>query len=81
MRGDSHPARELPSLSDLELYPDINAVADIYGGSTTLGLAATSIHPWRAGVLEPLLQLLIDRGAAFASPDAGSSTGIVHVSG
>ncbi len=42
---------------------DVNAVAELYGGSTTLGLVATSAHPERAGVLAPLLQLLIDHGA------------------
>jgi Ankyrin repeats (3 copies) len=36
----------------------------MYGSQcTTLGLAATSIHPQRAGVQIPLLQLLLDRGA------------------
>ena len=44
---------------------DVNAVADVYGGSTTLGLVATSIHPERAGVQETLLQLLLDHGATI----------------
>jgi ankyrin repeat protein len=62
----------------LDAGADVNAVADMYRGSTTIGLAATSIHPWRKGVLQPLLQLLIERGAAFDVPDAGSSNGIVQ---
>ncbi len=43
---------------------EIDAAAEMYGGDcTTLGLAATSIHPERAGVQIPLLQLLLERGA------------------
>jgi hypothetical protein len=49
----------------LDRGADVNAMADMYGGSTTLGLAATSLHPKRAGVQEPLIQLLLDRGATF----------------
>jgi hypothetical protein len=29
---------------------EVDAVADMYGGSTTLGLVATSLHPERAGL-------------------------------
>ena len=44
---------------------EVDAEANIYGGgSRTLGLAVTSIHPLQAGVLEPLLQLLLKHGAA-----------------
>ena len=43
---------------------EIDATAEMYGGDcTTLGLAATSLHPERAGVQIALLQLLLDRGA------------------
>ena len=42
---------------------DINAVADIYGGSDTLGLAATSIWPLMAGVQEALIDILLEYGA------------------
>jgi ankyrin repeat protein len=42
---------------------DVNASADIYGGSTTLDLVATSLHPERAGVQDALMQLLLDYGA------------------
>ena len=42
----------------------VDAEANVYGGgSTTLGLVATSVHPFRAGVQNPLLQLLLDYGA------------------
>lgn len=45
---------------------DVNAAAEVYGGgSTTLGLVATSIHPELAGVQEALLQLLLDHGATL----------------
>ena len=43
---------------------DVDAGADMYGGdATTLGLAATSIHPLRAGVQNALIDLLLDYGA------------------
>jgi hypothetical protein len=48
----------------LEAGAEVDAVADIYGKSTTLGLAATSIHPKRAGVQIPVLELLLGHGAA-----------------
>ena len=41
----------------------VDAVADAYGKGTPLGLTATSIHPLRAGLLIPLLELLLARGA------------------
>ena len=48
----------------LDAGADVNAESDAYGGhSTTLGLAATSIHPENAGVQLPLLDLLLARGA------------------
>ena len=34
----------------LDAGADIDSVADMYGGSNTIGLVATSVHPWRAGV-------------------------------
>src|SRR5205823_2892040 len=42
---------------------DINAVADIYGGSDTLGLAATSVWPFLVGVQEALIDILLEYGA------------------
>ena len=48
----------------LQTGAEIDAEADVYGGgATTLGLVATSVHPFRAGVQNPLLQLLLDHGA------------------
>jgi ankyrin repeat protein len=50
----------------LDAGADINATADIYsGGSDTLGLAATSIHPITAGVQEELMAFLLARGASL----------------
>ena len=50
----------------LDAGADINATADMYGGgSDTLGLAATSIHPVTAGVQEELMALLLARGASL----------------
>ncbi len=40
----------------LKAGAEIDAVADMYGGSTTLGLVATSIHPWLAGVQGALME-------------------------
>ena len=49
---------------------EVDAESDVYGGKcTTLGLAATSVHPYLAGVQEPLMQLLLDRGADVNRPD------------
>ena len=48
----------------LQSGAEVDAETDVYGGgSTTLGLVATSVHPFRAGVQNPLLQLLLDYGA------------------
>jgi len=44
---------------------DGDAVAEMYGGSTTLGLVATSIHPLRAGVQNALIDILLAHGARF----------------
>ncbi len=47
----------------LDAGADINALADIYGGSDTLGLAATSVWPFLAGVQDALIDLLLKSGA------------------
>ena len=48
----------------LDTGAEVDAEADVYGGGwTTLGLAATSVHPFRAGVQNPLMQILLDHGA------------------
>ncbi|HVV70411.1 MAG TPA: ankyrin repeat domain-containing protein [Verrucomicrobiae bacterium] len=46
---------------------DIQAVADIYGGSDTLGLVATSIFPFLAGVQNALIDTLLEHGANLNS--------------
>ena len=53
----------------LEAGAEINATANMYGGrATTLGLAATSIHPELAGIQEQLLQTLLDQNATIDQP-------------
>jgi ankyrin repeat protein len=43
---------------------EVDAEANVYGGgATTLGLVATSIHPYRAGVQNQLMELLLNHGA------------------
>jgi ankyrin repeat protein len=49
----------------LEARAEVDALADIYGKSTTLGLVATSIHPRRAGVQIALMETLLEHGAAM----------------
>lgn len=52
---------------------EVDAEADVYGGgASTLGLVATSVHPFRAGVQNPLMQVLLDHGADI---EHGSSAG------
>jgi ankyrin repeat protein len=58
----------------LKAGAEVDAEADVYGGgATTLGLVATSIHPDRAGVQNPLLQLLLDYGAEIDHKTAGGN--------
>jgi ankyrin repeat protein len=57
----------------LDRGAQVDAVADAYGKATTLGLTATSIHPLRAGVLIPLLELLLARGASVDGAPGGWS--------
>lgn len=47
----------------LDAGAEIDYVADLYRGTTTLGLVATSVFPELAGVQDELLTLLLDRGA------------------
>ena len=48
----------------LKAGAEVDAETNVYGGgSTTLGLAATSIHPYRAGVQNQLIDVLLDHGA------------------
>lgn len=53
---------------------EANAEADMYGGrATALGLVATSIHPTRAGVMNALLETLLDAGASIDHPGAAGN--------
>ena len=54
---------------------EVDAKADMYGGSTTVGLVATSIHPQNAGVQDDLIDVLIAHGAHIDRPGAGGGTG------
>jgi hypothetical protein len=47
----------------VEAGADVNAKANMYGGSTTLGLLFTSDHPAKAGVTGDVLKVLVDAGA------------------
>jgi hypothetical protein len=61
----------------LDAGADVNATAQMYGErDTTLYLAATSIHPVLAGVLEPLLTFLFERGATVDGP--GGWSGLIN---
>jgi len=63
----------------LDAGAEIDATCDVYGGGcTALGLAATSIHPANAGVMNDLLQALLDRGASLDQHNtAGNDQDIV----
>jgi hypothetical protein len=52
---------------------DVDAVASIYGGSTTLGLVATSLHPERAGAQNALIDVLLAHGARLDFPGAAGN--------
>jgi ankyrin repeat protein len=54
----------------LDAGADVNAESEAYGGgSTALGLTATSCHPEDAGVQTALMDLLSARGASLEAPD------------
>jgi hypothetical protein len=48
----------------LDAGAEIDAAGEMYGGTTTLGLVATSIHPLHAGVQNALIEFLMQRGAS-----------------
>ena len=53
----------------LKAGAEVDAEADVYGGgATTLGLVGTSVHPFRAGVQNPLMLVLLDHGADINHP-------------
>ena len=63
----------------LDAGAEIDATADMYkGGCTALGLIATSIHPKTAGVLRPLIDLFLARGARFGLAGAGNAHSLVN---
>jgi hypothetical protein len=62
----------------LDAGAEVDAVADMYRGSTTLGLVATSLHPKRAGVQQALMQLLLDRGARVDHPATAGGQSLVQ---
>jgi len=47
----------------LDSGAEVDAWGDMYGGTSTLGLVATSVHPVIYGVQEPLMDILIRHGA------------------
>ena len=49
----------------LDAGADVDAVGDMYRGTTTLGLVATSVHSVQTGVQEALIDLLVARGASL----------------
>ena len=62
----------------LDAGAEIDATADVYGGGcTALGLAATSVHPERAGVQRALLEALLARGADAELESAGNRHSLV----
>lgn len=62
----------------LEAGAEVDAVADMYRGSTTLALVATSLHPKRAGLQQALIQLLLDRGATLDHAATGGGCSLVQ---
>jgi ankyrin repeat protein len=51
---------------------EVDAEANVYGGgSTTLGLTGTSVHPERAGVQNALMRTLLDHGAEIDRAGSG----------
>lgn len=45
---------------------EVDAIGDMYRGTTTLGLVATSVHPVNAGVQAELIDVLVKAGASLA---------------
>lgn len=49
----------------LDAGAEIDAIGKMYRGTTTLGLVATSVHPYMAGVQDDLMDLLLKHGASL----------------
>jgi hypothetical protein len=47
---------------------EVDAIADLYGGSTTLGLVVTSVFPFLAGVQDALADTFLKHGADIDHP-------------
>jgi len=47
----------------LKAGAEVDAWGAMYGGTSTLGLVATSVHPVKSGVQRPLMEILIKHGA------------------
>jgi len=63
----------------LDAGAEIDATADMYhGGCTTLGLVATSCHPREAGLQQPLIEMLLARGARLDAVGAGNAHPLVN---
>jgi hypothetical protein len=77
-RQHTPPAAVAIAETLLDAGAEADAVADMYRGSTTLALVATSLHPKRAGLQQALMQLLLDRGATLDHPAAGGGRSLVH---
>jgi ankyrin repeat protein len=59
----------------LDRGAEVDALADMYGGqSTTMSMLVSSTPPAQAGVQVPLIDLLVDFGAAVESRGAGAWT-------
>jgi ankyrin repeat protein len=56
----------------LKMGAAVDAIADSYGKSTTLGLVASSIHPKRAGVQLALMDTLLEHGASIDGVVSGN---------
>jgi Ankyrin repeats (3 copies) len=50
----------------LDAGADVDAVGEMYRGTTTLGLVATSVHPVTSGVQAELIDMLVKAGASLA---------------
>jgi len=63
----------------LEAGAEVDADADVYGGgATTLELVATSVHPFKAGVQNELIDALLNHGARLDDPQgAGNQHNLV----
>jgi hypothetical protein len=53
---------------------DVDAVGEMYRGTTTLGLVATSVHPVETGVQAELVDVLVRAGASLAAAVAPDYT-------